>query len=141
MQLGANEVAARTPCQAAAGCGFFQRSAPVGGAANGMPLNAATPFAATPCTSPPVTLAVRTCAAAEKLRDTRTAATHAPYSRCFMLRLPRLIRRLIGAREPREPLEARDRNALLRHQLADELLGLGLRARRLPLVRGNALRP
>src|SRR5687767_13866578 len=31
------------PCQLAAGCGGFQRSAPTGGAANGMPLNAVTP--------------------------------------------------------------------------------------------------
>src|SRR6185503_5402339 len=39
MQLGANALAARTPCHDAAGCGFFQRSAPVGGAANGIPLH------------------------------------------------------------------------------------------------------
>src|SRR5262245_1178186 len=128
MQLGANALAARTPCHGAAGCGFFHRRAPVGGDANGIPLNDATPFAATPCSSPPATFAVETCAAAEKPRAMHTAATHAPYSRCFMIRSPVLI-------------GARDRDALLRHELAHELLGLGLRPRRLPVVRGNALRP
>src|SRR5436190_23515794 len=102
MQLGANALAARTPAQGATGCGVFQRSAPVGGAANGMPLNAATPFATTPCTSPPVTFAVCTCPAAEKLRVNKAAATNAPYTRCFIGAIPcsRLIR-------------ARDRDALL----------------------------
>src|SRR5689334_6698801 len=130
MQLGANAFAARAPAHAATGCGFFQRSAPVGGAANGIPLNVPTPFTTAPCTSPPVTLAVDTCPAAEKLRVKKAAATNAPYARCFIAAIPcsRLIR-------------ARDRDALLRHELAQELLGLGLRPRRLAVVRGDALRP
>src|SRR6188508_384767 len=119
MQLGANAFAARTPCQETTGCGFFQRNSPVGGAANGIPLNTTAPVAATPCTSPPVTLAVSTCAPAERLRVIRTAATH---RRCFMMRPP-----VDSApnRRARKPLEARDRDALLRHQLTHELLGFG----------------
>src|SRR5262245_41668247 len=101
MQLGANAFAARTPCHDAAGCGFFQRSAPAGGAANGIPLNAATPFAATPCTSPPVTLAVETCAAAERQRALNAAATQAPYSRCFMTRTPGYSASLFARRAAR----------------------------------------
>ena len=46
MQLGAKSLAIFTPCHAMTGCGFFQRSSPVGGAANGMPLNDAMPLAA-----------------------------------------------------------------------------------------------
>jgi hypothetical protein len=34
MHCGPNRVAARTPCQCAAGCGGFHRNSPIGGAAN-----------------------------------------------------------------------------------------------------------
>src|SRR5579862_2739092 len=64
MQLGPNVSALRTPVHGATGWGDFQRSAPVGGAANGMPLYETTPSARTPVTSPPVTAAVVTCAPA-----------------------------------------------------------------------------
>ena len=84
MQLGANLSAARTPCHAAADCGFFQRSSPTGGAANGMPLNATTPFAATPCTWPPVTFAVVTCAAAALDRTQAATAANARTSQWFI---------------------------------------------------------
>jgi hypothetical protein len=42
MQRGPNAVAAFTPSHFGAGCGAFQRSAPTGGAAYGMPLNTRT---------------------------------------------------------------------------------------------------
>src|SRR6185312_1045970 len=47
MQRGPKRVAWRTPLQAGAGCGGFQRSAPIGGAAYGTPWNSssAMPFA------------------------------------------------------------------------------------------------
>src|SRR5215470_9289156 len=55
-QCGANEVAGRIPDQCAAGCGGAQRSAPVGGAAYGMPRNSSAAPAALPRTGPvPVT--------------------------------------------------------------------------------------
>ena len=43
MQTLPNLLASRTPSHFATGCGAAQRSAPTGGAANGMPLNARTP--------------------------------------------------------------------------------------------------
>src|SRR6185312_15286779 len=46
----------RTPSQAVTGCGGFQRSSPMGGAPNGIPLKTATPSSlpGTPATSPSV---------------------------------------------------------------------------------------
>src|SRR5882672_1977770 len=76
-QLGPNAVALLVPDQATTGCGFFQRNSPRGDAANGMPLNDAMPFAATPSTSPPVTRAVSTCAPAAKW-TTQAIARQAP---------------------------------------------------------------
>ena len=43
MQTLPNLLASRTPFHFATGCGGCQRSAPTGGAANGIPLNARTP--------------------------------------------------------------------------------------------------
>src|SRR5215510_493139 len=62
MQLNAKDEACLTPVHGLTGCGAFQRSAPTGGAANGMALNDAMPSATTPATRPPVTSASRTCA-------------------------------------------------------------------------------
>ena len=58
MQLAPNDSALRTPCQGTTGAGACQRRAATGGAANGMPLNAAIDgsLPGTPETSPPVTL-------------------------------------------------------------------------------------
>ena len=39
MEIGANRDASLTPSQSAAGCGARQRFSPIGGAANGIPLN------------------------------------------------------------------------------------------------------
>src|SRR5450755_1206321 len=52
MQREPNSLASRTPFQCGAGRGAFQRSAPTGGAANGMPLKAATPLSTVPFTLP-----------------------------------------------------------------------------------------
>src|SRR5512143_2862021 len=90
MQLGANVAAIFTPCHAMTRWGFFQRSAPVGGAANGIPLNAAMPFSAPPSTTPPVTLTVVTCAAAEKHRAHAAAAKLARRSQWFIVLSPRV---------------------------------------------------
>src|SRR5688572_16573564 len=43
MQTLPNLLASRTPSHLTTGCGGSQRSAPTGGAANGIPLNARTP--------------------------------------------------------------------------------------------------
>src|SRR5215831_9579426 len=64
MQLRANDEACLTPVHGLTGCGAFQRSAPTGGAANGMPLNDEMPFVTTPATRPPVTSASRISAVA-----------------------------------------------------------------------------
>src|SRR6185503_11424677 len=78
MQLGAKSVACLTPCHAVGGCGFFQRRSPVGGAANGSPLNAAMPLAAVvPSAVPPVTLTVVIWAAAENARAQAAVASAA----------------------------------------------------------------
>src|SRR5690348_7637325 len=45
MQRGPKRSALRTPVHAATGCGGFQRNAPIGGAAYGMPLNSSNPVA------------------------------------------------------------------------------------------------
>src|SRR6185295_9097450 len=80
MQLGAKSVACLTPCHATAGCGFFQRRSPVGGAANGIPLNDAMPlFVFAPSAAPPVTLTVVIWAAAENARAQATAAAAAAW--------------------------------------------------------------
>src|SRR5689334_13323987 len=55
MGAGAYWSVSRIPVQGMTGCGDFQRSAPTGGAAKGMPLKEATPSFATPRISPPVT--------------------------------------------------------------------------------------
>src|SRR5262245_6418987 len=75
MQLKANDDACFTPVHALTGCGAFQRSAPTGGAAKGMPLNDEMPFATTPATFPPVTSASRIWADAPAV--TRRTAAHA----------------------------------------------------------------
>src|SRR4051794_12386661 len=57
MQLAENVSALRTPGHAAAGCGARQRRLPMGGAANGTPLNAVTAGIddAVPDSCPPAT--------------------------------------------------------------------------------------
>jgi len=52
------------PLQLATVCGGFQRSGPMGGAANGMPLNEDTPLSEVPSITPPVTDARRISALA-----------------------------------------------------------------------------
>ena len=56
---GPKAVAARTPSQAAAGCGAANRSAPTGGAANGMPRKTARPASPLPRTRPAATFTSR----------------------------------------------------------------------------------
>ena len=63
-RLGPNSVALRTPCHRAAGCGAFQRSGPVGGAAKGMPLNTFMPDSQVPSTTPQAVLTCGPCAVA-----------------------------------------------------------------------------
>src|SRR5262249_49096844 len=53
VQVGPGLVASRTPVHAAARCGGFHRSAPTGGAANGMPWNDRRGARRLPRTSPP----------------------------------------------------------------------------------------
>src|SRR5580700_6612693 len=62
MQACAKASAGFTPDQGRTGAGAFQRSAPTGGAANGMPLKIDRPFSAVPLISPPVTRARLICA-------------------------------------------------------------------------------
>ena len=52
MQAAPNSVAARTPFHFCAGNGGFQRSAPTGGVAYGIPLKTCTLPEATPCSLP-----------------------------------------------------------------------------------------
>src|SRR5689334_24039007 len=54
---GPNESLRLIPLQGMTGCGGFQRSCPTGGAANGIPLNEATPLSMVPMTVPPLTRA------------------------------------------------------------------------------------
>src|SRR5689334_9137209 len=54
---GPNESLRLIPLQGMTGCGGFQRSCPTGGAANGIPLNEATPLFTVPVTVPPLTRA------------------------------------------------------------------------------------
>src|SRR4249919_1045975 len=75
MQLGPYADACLMPVHGVTGCGAFQRDAPTGGAANGMPLNEAMPFATAPATRPPVTSASRTWAPAV-LPNSSTIAAH-----------------------------------------------------------------
>src|SRR5215813_10867717 len=49
---GPNTSASRTPSHAEAGRGAWKRSAPTGGAANGIPRNTATAFSTRPRTEP-----------------------------------------------------------------------------------------
>src|ERR1035441_2669472 len=51
MQRGPNPVAWRTPLQVLTGCGGLHRNAPMGGSANGIPLNSRTPDACGPVPS------------------------------------------------------------------------------------------
>src|SRR5262245_54969868 len=77
MQLAPYSAAFFSPVHGFTGCGACQRSAPTGGAANGMPLNDATPFAATPATLPPVTSASRICHSASPANHRLAAASNA----------------------------------------------------------------
>src|SRR5262245_6086181 len=88
MQAGAYALVFFTPLHAATGCGFFQRRSPTGGAANGMPLNDATPFVAVPSTWPPLTRAVVTCAFAARLSAHSDAAAATTFFQQGMLSLP-----------------------------------------------------
>src|SRR5688572_19275070 len=54
-QIAPNFVASRTPDHGWTAIGSRQRRSPVGGAANGMPLNTAPPASLVPRTCPPVT--------------------------------------------------------------------------------------
>src|SRR5262249_9154199 len=53
---GPNAVASRTFGQVGVGCGGFQRSAPIGGAAYGIPRNTASVPSRVPRTQPPVVI-------------------------------------------------------------------------------------
>src|SRR5580704_19362520 len=77
MQPGANVSACLTPDQLMTGWGGRQRWSPVGGAANGIPLNETMLPAATPCTVPPVTLAVVTWASAQEPQVAASVNSHA----------------------------------------------------------------
>jgi len=52
MQFAPNSTAGRTPVHFTGGWGGRHLNSPTGGAANGMPLNDATPSSIKPCTSP-----------------------------------------------------------------------------------------
>src|ERR1700681_3606082 len=84
MQLGPNVDACLTPVHGFTGWGARQRSAPTGGAANGMPLNDTMPFASTPATRPPVTSTSRTCAPAGGPSHTMAAAHTTPIDSFFI---------------------------------------------------------
>src|SRR5580698_9384183 len=77
MQPGAKVSACLTPDQLMTGCGARQRCSPVGGAANGIPLNETTLPTATPCTVPPVTFAVVICASAQEPQAAVSVNRHA----------------------------------------------------------------
>ena len=62
MQALAKLSTLRMPVHGATAAGAFQRSAPTGGAAKGMPLKMDKPLSYTPLTSPPVTLTGGICA-------------------------------------------------------------------------------
>ena len=76
MQRGPKWPAARTPCHAATGCGGFQRSAPSGAAAYGMPLNSSRPARAswTPDNAPVSIRTVGTASAAAAHGAEKTSA-------------------------------------------------------------------
>src|SRR2546423_2604729 len=73
MHSALNASAFLTPFHAAAGCGAFQRRAPIGGAANGMPLNTRTPSAAVPAIAPLSSLTVSEAAANRQPQPTKAA--------------------------------------------------------------------
>src|ERR1700722_8331220 len=77
MQPGAKVSACLVPDQLTTGCGGRQRCSPVGGAANGIPLKETMLPLATPCTVPPVTLAVKTCASTQEPRAAANVNKHA----------------------------------------------------------------
>jgi hypothetical protein len=62
-----NEEACFTSVHGFTGCGDLHRSGPIGGAANGIPLNETTPSDETPVMRPPVTSASRTSAFAAEI--------------------------------------------------------------------------
>src|SRR5215510_3452463 len=91
MQLTANVVACFTPVHDWIGCGAFHRSAPTGGAANGMPLKEAMPLVDVPATRPPVTSASLIWALAIEAH-TSTTTTQATTTACFFTTSP-LVKR------------------------------------------------
>src|SRR5688572_23821638 len=64
-----------TPLQGMTGRGACQRRSPTGGAANGIPLKAATPLSTVPRTVPPVTSACSIAAVAGPTRQTHKVAS------------------------------------------------------------------
>src|ERR1044071_9032022 len=75
-QGSAKAEACLTPLQGMTGCGACQRRLPTGGAANGIPLKAATPLSTLPRTVPPVTSACSIVAVAGQTRQTHKVASH-----------------------------------------------------------------
>src|ERR1700722_6878919 len=79
-------VASRTPVHGVAGFGALKRSGPTGGAANGMPRKARTPFVTEPCTLPlSVCTTVGPPAAAMPAAGTASASAAARIERTRML--------------------------------------------------------
>src|SRR5688572_11313893 len=74
-QGSAKAVVCLTPLQGITGCGACQRRSPTGGAANGIPLKAATPLSIAPRTVPPVTSACSIAAVAGATRQTHKIAS------------------------------------------------------------------
>src|ERR1043165_194594 len=74
-QGSANAEVCLTPLQGMTGCGAFQRRSPTGGAANGIPLKAATPLSTVPRTVPPVISACSMAAVAGPTRQTHKVAS------------------------------------------------------------------
>src|SRR5688572_19710348 len=74
-QGSAKAVVCLMPLQGITGCGARQRRSPTGGAANGIPLKAATLLSTVPRTVPPVTSACSMAAVAGPTRQTHKIAS------------------------------------------------------------------
>ena len=100
------------PFPGAAGCGAFQRSAPTGGAAKGMPLNAVTPLFTVPLTRPVSTLTVSgtPAAAVAAIRQNKTIFRCMPNNVTWGRR-PRLLRVSRPARLTAAPRSSKPANS------------------------------
>src|SRR5262245_36297961 len=98
-QGSANADVCLTPLQGTTGCGASQRRLPTGGAANGIPLKAATPFSTMPRTVPPVTSACSIAAVAGAARQTHKVASQL----IFIGDSADILRSLFSRRSPPNP--------------------------------------